>query len=89
MDAAYSLLLLGLYFVIVAIVFLCIIILFAFRIGLLNKWKEKNGHCATYRQLAKTLHKAGRISAVQTLCEQLGVPQQSPQEGTVYIFYTN
>ena len=45
-----------------------------FRIDLLYKWKERNGHDATYHQLAKSLFEAGAIDSVHTLCQELGAP---------------
>ena len=46
-----------------------------FRIGLLKKWKERNGYLATYRQLAMSLFNAGAIDSVHTLCQELGAPR--------------
>ena len=54
----------------------------SFRIGLLNKWKEKNGPFATYRMLAESLFNAKRKDALRVLCEQLGASynNQQPKE---------
>ena len=46
-----------------------------FRIGLIKKWKVRNGHLATYRQLTKSLFEAGAIDSVHTLCQELGAPR--------------
>lgn len=48
-----------------------------FRIGLLNKWRERNGPHATYRKLAQSLFDAGKIDALQVLCELLGAPHNN------------
>ena len=50
---------------------------FRFRIGLLDKWKERNGPMATYRQLAKSLHEAEVIGSVHALCMELGAPENA------------
>ena len=55
----------------------CIYNHFCFRIGLLDKWKERNGPTATYRQLAKCLHKAEVIDSVHILCIELGAPKDA------------
>ena len=45
------------------------------RIGLLDKWKERNGPRATYRQLVECLYEAKAIHSVDVLCRELGAPQ--------------
>jgi hypothetical protein len=48
------------------------------KIGLLDKWKERNGPWATYRHLAECLYNAGAIYSVDVLCRELIGTQQNP-----------
>ena len=45
--------------------------------GLLDKWVERNGPFATYRQLAECLYEAGAINTLHVLCKELGASEQN------------
>ena len=54
------------------------------RVGLVDKWIERNGRAATYRALAKCLFEAGAVDSVDTLCTQFGAtatPTVVPDRG--------
>ena len=43
----------------------------SFRRAVLQKWREKYGPKATYKNLAKALYNAGKLSLVQTVCNTM------------------
>ena len=52
--------------------------IFIFRLGLLQRWKEKNGPLATYRALAECLFNGKAIDSVDTLCKVLAASKPAP-----------
>ena len=46
---------------------------------MLNKWKQRRGHQATYRELAKSLHDANAINSLHILCQVLGAQAAAQQ----------
>ena len=62
------------------------------RIGLVDKWIERNGHTATYRALAKCLFEAGALDSVDRLCREFGAtstPTVVPDGGVVFVHGIN
>ena len=54
---------------------------FLCRVGLIDKWIERNGHTATYLALAKCLYNAGAVDSVDVLCREFGAPPAPSERG--------
>ena len=63
-----------------------------FRRAVLQKWREKHGPAATYRNLAVCFYKADNLQMVERVCQALGASsasavKQHVQQGVYAIYY--
>jgi len=55
-------------------------------LALLQKWREKHGPNATYRNLTKSFYDSGRFGLVETVCVVMtcDYPESTPQVATLH-----